>query len=154
MSFINYIPTDVLKPYVNSFAISVNEKADAYKVLPGTSIVMGFQFSGKLSYSNENKLTPLSSAGITGLLDTYRIFNNTENTGTILVLFSETGAAAFFKDPLHEIFGQSLSLEDLILRSQMDVVCDQINEAKTDIEKINVVERFLLSRLKHTASDN
>ena len=154
MSFVNYIPTDILKPFINSFAISINEKAGSYKILPGTSIVMGFQFSGALSYSAKNVITPLKPAGVTGLIGTYRIFNNTENTGTVLVMFSETGAAAFFKDPLHEIFGQSLSLDDLMLRSQMDVVVEQINEAKTDTERINMVEEFLISRLKNNVQDD
>lgn len=91
MSFITYIPTDILKPFVKSFAISKNEKADSYKILPDTSIVMGFQYSGKLSYSENNKTVRLSPAGITGLRDTFRIFNNSKNTNTVLVMFSKTG---------------------------------------------------------------
>jgi hypothetical protein len=34
MSFQTFIPSDILKPFVKSFAISENEKADSYKVLP------------------------------------------------------------------------------------------------------------------------
>jgi AraC-like DNA-binding protein len=153
MSFTTYIPTDILKPFVRSFAISENEKADSYKVLPDTSIVMGFQYSGKLSYSENNDDIPLSSAGITGLRDTYRIFNNSENTHTVLVLFSETGAGMFFNHSMHEIFGNSFSLDDLILRSQMDVIAEQLNEAITDFERISIVEKFLISRINHKATD-
>lgn len=154
MSFITYIPSDILKGFVNSFAISENEKADSYKVLPSTSIVMGFQYSGNLSYSKDSgKSIPLSPSGITGLMDTYRIFNNSSNIGTVLVMFSEIGAAAFFKEPLHEIFGQSLSLDDFILRSQMDVISGKLNDAKTDIERVNVIEEFLISRLNSKTHD-
>lgn len=153
MSFITYIPSEPLRPFVRSFAISEDEEANSYKVLPGTSIVMGFQYSGKISYSAEKKSIPLSAAGVTGLMDTFRIFNNIENTGTVLVMFSETGAAAFFKTPLHELFGQSLSLDDLILRSQMDVISEQLGEAPADAERIHVIERFLLSRLNYKAAD-
>ncbi|MBL7935163.1 MAG: AraC family transcriptional regulator, partial [Bacteroidia bacterium] len=153
MSFVTYIPVDVLKPFVKSFVISKNKKAGSYKVLPGTSIVMGFQYSGKLSYSDEQKNVPLSTMGITGLMNTYRMFHNTDDTGTVLVMFSETGAAAFFKQPMHEIFGQSLALDDLILSSQMDVVAQQLNDAITDVEKIQVVEHFLISRLNFQAHD-
>ncbi len=153
MSFHTFIPCDILKPFVKSFAISENEKADSYKVLPDTSIVMGFQYSGKLSYSENNNAVPLSSAGITGLRDTYRIFNNSENTNTVLVMFSETGAGMFFNHSMHELFGNSFSLDDLMLRSQMDVVAEQLNEAKTDIERINHVEKFLIARINHKAND-
>ncbi|MFI5142217.1 MAG: AraC family transcriptional regulator, partial [Bacteroidia bacterium] len=77
MSFKTFIPCDILKPFVKTIAISENEVASSYKVLPDTNIVMGFQYSGNLSYSKDNtKPIPLSSAGITGLIDTYRIFNN------------------------------------------------------------------------------
>lgn len=153
MSFVTYLPTDILKPFVKSFAISKNEKAGSYKILPDTSIVMGFQYSGKLAYSENNNVIPLSPAGITGLRDTFRIFTNSENTNTVLVMFSETGAGAFFGNSMYEIFGSSLSLDDLMLRSQMDVVADQLNEAKTDTERINVIEKFLISRINHRAND-
>ena len=153
MSFTTYIPSDILKPFVKSFAISENEKADSYKVLPGTSIVMGFQYSGALSLTKENKSVKLNTAGITGLIDRYRIFNNSANIGTVLVMFSETGAASFFKTPMHELFGQSLSLDDLIIHSQMDVVVEKLSEVKTDIARINVVESFLKSLLSPKVND-
>lgn len=153
MSFVTYIPADILKPFVKSFAISENGKAGSYKILPDTSIVMGFQYSGKLSYSENGKTTPLNSAGVTGLRDTFRLFSNSENTNTVLVMFTETGAAMFFHPPMHEIFGSSVSLDDLILRSQMDVIADQLNEEKTDIGRINCIEKFLIARINYKAND-
>lgn len=153
MSFITYFPCDALKPFVKSFAVSQSEPAATYKVLPGTSIVMGFQFSGQLSYTQNGQQMPLKSAGITGLLDSYRLFTNSTNTGSVLVLFSETDAAAFFKQPLHELFGKSLPLDDLILSSQMDMVTSQLADTRTDAQRIAIVETFLLSRLSQTRSD-
>ena len=153
MSFTTFFPCDELKSFVKSFAISESEGRAAYKVLPDTGIVMGFQYSGNLSYTTENKTVPLSAAGITGLNDTYRVFHNAAYTNTLLVRFSETGAAAFFRQPMHELFSLSQSLDDLVLRSQMDVVTEQINESKTDAERISKVEAFLLSLLHHKAHD-
>lgn len=153
MGYIHYIPCDSLKPYVKSFAISVNENAGSYKILPGTSVVMGFQYAGALSFTDKDITTPLSNAGVTGLLDTYRIFSNKPNTGTVLVTFTETGAASILKVPVHELYGKSLSLDDLLLSSQMDVVVLQLNEAKTNEERINVVERFLIARVQAVVKD-
>lgn len=147
MSFETYIPCDTLKPYVRSLAISESEKAETYKVLPGTGLVMGFQFSGLLAYTEAGARKSLSKAGITGLLNSYRLFSNSAGIGSLLVMFSETGAASFFDAPMHELFGQSLSLDDLVLRSQMDVVVEELCEAKTNLKRIAVVEDFLLSRL-------
>lgn len=154
MSFATYIPCGILLPFVKSIAISINAEASSYKILPGTSIVMGFQFSGKLSYSQPNNTIPLNSSGVTGLMNSYRIFNNSANTGSVLVMFTEVGASAFFKEPLHEIFDQSIGLDDFILRSQMDVVLEQINASDSDVKKIKAVERFLISRLNHQVTDH
>ena len=108
MSFRTFIPCDVLKPYIELFAISENHQAGSYEVLPDTAIVMGFQYSGKLFYSTDHqKNILLSAVGITGLMDTYRVFSNSENISTVLVIFAETGAAAFFKEDMHELFGRS-----------------------------------------------
>ena len=140
-------------PYVKSFAISENEAGGSYKVLPDTGIVMGFQYTGKLSYQHNELAVPLSTAGITGLQDKFRVFINSKNTGTVLVMFSETGAAAFFKQPMHELFGQSLALSDLLLQSQMDVVSEQVSEAGTDAERIKTVENFLVTCLSKKEND-
>ena len=95
----------------------------------------------------------LSNSGITGLQDSYRIFKNTAGVGTVLVYFKVNGAAAFFSEPIHELFRQSLSLDNFILRSELVILEEQLDEAKSDIERINVVERFLLSRLKQHKPD-
>lgn len=142
-----------MQPYVRSFAISGNDAAGSYKVLPDTGIVMGFQYTGHLSYQHNEAVMPLSTAGITGLQDKFKVFINSKNTNTVLVIFSETGAAACFKQPMHELFGQSLALSDLLLQSQMDVVSEQIGEAGTDEERIKAVEDFLLSCLSNKEND-
>src|SRR3954469_19883569 len=97
-----YIPTDILKPYVKSFAISETSVEGVYKVLPDTGVVIGFQFKGKISILSNNKQISLNRSGLTGLHDSFRIFKNSDHTGTVLVYFKETGAAAFFKQPIHE----------------------------------------------------
>ena len=148
-----FIPSDILKPFVKSIVTTLNAGAGTYTILPGTSIVMGFQFSGKLALRESEKTIALKAAGVTGLIDTYRVFSNAPNTGSVLVMFSETGAAAFFGQPMNEIFGQSLALDDLILRSQMDVVTEQLNEAATDAERVAVVENFLTAHLKNHEAD-
>lgn len=148
MSYRTFIPCEALRPFVKSFAISESILETSYKVLPDISIVMGFQYSGQIGYIDQGQHMPLHSAGITGLMDSYRIFQNSKNTSTLLVMFSETGASAFFETPLHEIFGQSLALDSLLLHSQMDIVCEQLHGSTNDLERLAVVEKFLLSRLK------
>lgn len=56
-----YIPCDILQPYVQSFAIHDVADQRTYKVLPGTGLVIGFQYKGRLSYlDNKNEIFRLS----------------------------------------------------------------------------------------------
>ncbi|HTB52320.1 MAG TPA: helix-turn-helix transcriptional regulator [Ferruginibacter sp.] len=154
MRFDTYIPGDILKPYIKTFAISEAEEENVYKVLPDTGLVIGFQYKGKLSYFNGEEQIKLNSAGLSGLNDRYRIFKNDANTGTLLVYFRETGAATFFKHPIHELFRESVSLDNFMLRSELLIIEEQLCEAQTDVGKIQVIEQFLISRIKQPVQDN
>jgi hypothetical protein len=62
MSNVIFAPSDTLKPFVLSFVISRRKKAENVNVLPGTNIVVGFQYSGKLTYQYKNKSISLGPA--------------------------------------------------------------------------------------------
>lgn len=153
MRFDLYLPCERLKPYVRTFAISESATESTYKILPGTELVVGFQYRGKLSLVSPEKETQLDSAGLTGIHDQYRVFRNSADTGTVLVYFSEGAAAAFFKTPIHELFRESVSLDHFMLRSELLILEEQLCEAPTDLAKVSVVETFLLSRLKAEKAD-
>ncbi|MCX2679376.1 hypothetical protein OOZ15_05420 [Galbibacter sp. EGI 63066] len=85
MKFDKHFPTDTLKPYIKYFVVSENELESEYKVFPSSGLVIGFQYKGQLSTVKENNESKLSSAGITGISDSYKIFKNSAGIGTILV---------------------------------------------------------------------
>jgi len=148
-----YIPSVRLKPFIKRIVISENEQRNTYKVLPDTSIVMGFQYSGSLFHQTSSGLNILNKAGVTGLSDKYKIFTNSDDIGTLLVVFTETGAATFLKCELQELFSQSVSLDDIIIRSKMDIVTEQLQEARNDSERILVIEQFLISSIASPPTD-
>ncbi len=154
MRFDTYLPCDALKPYVKAFAISESPETSTYKVLPDTGLVIGFQYKGRLSQLKNDSKIPLDSSGLTGLHDSFRIFTNSSDTGSVLVYFKEAGAAPFFKQPIHELFRESVSLDNFVLRSELLILEAQLCEAKTDMAKISAIEQFLISRLKQSATDN
>ncbi|MBT1686824.1 helix-turn-helix transcriptional regulator [Fulvivirgaceae bacterium PWU37] len=133
--------------------ISEEAETKEYKVLPGTNLVIGFQYRGQLVRIQDAAVNPLSTAGITGLHDTPRIFRNAAHTGTVLVYFKEAGAAPFFNMPLHELFDESVSLDNFMLRSELLVFEEQLAEANTDQDRIALTERFLIGRLRDTTPD-
>lgn len=148
-----YLPCDILKPYVKAFTISVSAVEKTYTVLPDTGVVMGFQFRGKLSRMEGNAETRLAASGVTGLRDAYRVFRTSPDIGTVLVTFKEGGAAMFFEQPIHELFRESISLDNFMLRSELLSFEEQLCEAETDLKRIKVVEKFLIGRMHHRETD-
>lgn len=153
MRYDTYIPTDILKPFIHSFAVSESEEEQEYKILPGTEIVIGFQFRGRLAYLKEQEKIRLDSSGVTGLRDSYRVFSNTAGTGTVLVFFKPGTAGIFFKEPLNELFRESVSLDNFMLRSELLLLEEQLQEADNNAERIRITEDFLISRMRDVRPD-
>lgn len=148
-----YIPCDVLLPFVKSFVVSEVDNETVYKVLPDTGVVIGFQYKGRLSRLEGDNENRLSISGVSGLTDRSRTFRNSPDIGTILVIFREAGASQFFRQPLHELFRESISLDNFMLRSELLCLEEMLAEAKTDIQRIKAIENFLINQMTHTEPD-
>lgn len=153
MRFDKIIPTDRLKPYVNYLVIAENPAEQQYKVFPSPGLVIGFQYSGRLATINRGNETILATAGITGISDSFKIFKNATNTRTILVYFTEIGLAHFTACPANELFNQSISLANIFDKNKVTDTEEKLAFARTDSQRINIVEHFLLSQLKTIQSD-
>lgn len=153
MKLDTYIPCNILKPFVKSYAIQETTTESIYKILPDTSLVIGFQYKGRLSRLQNNIEARLSISGVSGLADHSRIFKNSPDIGTVLIFFHEAGAAQFFRQPLHELFRESVSLDNFMLRSELLCLEEQLAEAKTNPQRIEAVEKFLISRMTNINPD-
>lgn len=153
MRFDTFLPTEPLKPYISHYAISENTSAETYKIFPSTNLVIGFQYRGKLATLTNNQLTPLATAGITGLSDGVKVFSNSADIGTVLVFFTEIGLAFFTACPANELFNQSLSLEHIFTKQLVANTEEKLALAQTDRERIRLVEQFLLSQRRDIQND-
>jgi len=153
MRFDKIKPTEQLKPYIKYFVVSENELQNEYKVFPSAGLVIGFQYKGQLATIKDDGEIKLSTAGITGITDSYKIFKNSADTGTVLVYFTETGFTHFAANPANELFNLSISLDDIFDKSGVNQVEEKLAFAVTDQERIEIVERFLVSQLKVTTTD-
>ncbi|MGC4035798.1 MAG: helix-turn-helix domain-containing protein [Chitinophagaceae bacterium] len=153
MRFQKIIPVDKLRPYIKYFAISENTEERDYKVFPSTGLVIGFQYKGNLSVIKNAKEISLAKAGITGIADSFRIFRNSADTGTILVYFTETGITHFSSSPANELFNQSISLDNLFNKDAVIESEEKLALASSDRDRISIVEKFLLKELKERESD-
>jgi AraC-like DNA-binding protein len=133
--------------------VSENELEKEYKVFPSSGLVIGFQYKGKLATIKDDKESKLTSAGITGISDSYKIFKNLADIGTILVYFTEIGFAHFASHPVNELFNLSLSLDDVFDRNKVNEVEEKLAIATEDKQRIKIVEQFLLSQLKDIQTD-
>lgn len=153
MKFDKHFPTERLRPYIKYFVVSENDMESEYKVFPSAGLVIGFQYQGQLASVKNHTENQLSSAGITGLIDNYKIFKNSADIGTILVYFTEIGFTHFASHPANELFNLSLSLDDIFEKHKVNEVEEKLAIASADKQRIKVVEHFLLSQLKEIQTD-
>ena len=153
MKFDKHFPTEQLKQYIKYFVVSENAMENEYKVFPSSGLVIGFQYKGELATIKENTISKLTSAGITGITDGYKVFRNSADIGTILVYFTEIGFTHFASHPANELFNLSLALDDIFDKNSIIEVEEKLAIANTDKLRIKIVEQFLVSQLKDIQTD-
>ncbi len=154
MNASSFIPTEALKPFVKNFLIiESGEEELVNRLLPDTSMVLAFRFKGKVNYVHTEEKILLPASVFSGLRRSVRLVNYEAHSGTILVIFTELGASAFFKEPLHELFEESIALNQFISESSLSRFTEQIDSSKNNGSKIKVVENFLLARLSSNKPD-
>ncbi len=153
MKFDKYFPADQLKDYIKYYVVSENDMESEYKVFPSSGLVIGFQYKGQLATISNNKESKLTSAGITGISDGYKIFKNSADIGTILVCFTEIGFTHFSSNPANELFNLSLSLDDIFEKSKVNEIEEKLAMASTDKQRVRMVEQFLIAQLKDIETD-
>lgn len=153
MKFDKHFPTERLKPYIKYFVVSENELESEYKVFPSSGLVIGFQYKGQLLTVKNESTDKLASAGITGISGSYKIFRNTAGIGTVLVFFTEVGFTHFTSLPTNELFNQSISLDYVFDKNTIAEIEERLATVTTDRQRIDVVEKFMLSQLKDIQAD-
>lgn len=153
MRFDKFIPTAQLSPYIKYFVVAENAQESQYKVFPASGLVIGFQYRGQLSTVINNVKLNLETSGITGISDHYKLFKNSANIGTLLVYFTEIGFTHFTASPAHELFNQSISLDDIFDKNKVREAEEKLSSATTDAQRIQIIEQFFLSHLKDIQND-
>ena len=153
MRFDKIIPTNRLKPFISHFIISEKAQESTYKVFSSTSLVIGFQYGGKLKTGKTGIETNLATAGISGIIDQVKLFSNSAYIGTILVFLTELGLAHFTTCPANELFNLSVPLDELFNRQKVRDIEEQLSVACTDQQRISLLEQFFVSQLREAPAD-
>lgn len=142
-----YLPSELLKPFVHSYRIIESTYGQVNRVLPTTSLVMAFRYRGKVSYEVNDTKSALTSSVISGLRKSGRLMNYEKDTANLLVQLHETGANAFIKEPLYELFEESVSLDCFAGYNDLSGIEEQLAEVVTNQQRIHLIEQFLLNKL-------
>src|SRR5262245_38462473 len=111
------MPSSRPHPALRSRVVSIDVvEADggAIVVLPSTSVVLGFQFRGRVRAGEDY----LSLAGVTGIQATAKAYSYEANTGSLLVRFTPEGAACL-GIPVADLTGRSVALDAFLPRARI-----------------------------------
>jgi AraC-like DNA-binding protein len=146
-------PGPRLSPFVRRFSVVEASAEVTRSLFPEHGLVLGIRFSGSASLMNGDAVTRLPNASLAGITPSARCMRTAPASGIVLAVFREAGAARFFAEPLHELFGRTLALEDLVPRAVLQRVRDQVASASDHASRIAIVEQFLCSRLRPSRPD-
>ena len=153
MNIERHIPGKLLKPFIKIYLIIACEDELVNRVLPDTSLVMAFRYKGQVSYLAHDTQKDLPSSVVSGLRKSGRLINYAKDTGNMLVIFKEAGAHAFIKEPLYELFEESVSLDNFTGYQNLSMIEEQLAGAANNTQRIALIEQFLISKLYHHKPD-
>lgn len=153
MDIYTHIPTEQLRQFIRTYLIIESQDALVNRVLPDTSLVMAFRYKGQVDYLTNDTRKSLPSSVVSGLRKSGRLINYAKDTGNILVIFKEAGAHAFIKEPLYELFEESVALDNFTGYQNLSMIEEQLASATNNTQRIALIERFLISKLYNRKSD-
>ena len=153
MTMETYAPSASLSPYIKTYLFIESQSELLNRILPDTAPVMAFRYKGQVDYQTAHDRIALPSSIISGLRKSFRLVNYAPNTGNLLVIFKELGAKVFIREPLHELLDDSPSLADMAGYQNLSAFEEQLAFAPTNTQRIDILERFLLSKLTYSKPD-
>jgi AraC-like DNA-binding protein len=114
-------------------------------IMPDTSLVMVFRFSGQVSFLENNVKDQLPTSMISGLRRSGKLVNYAKSSANLMVIFNEAGANAFIKAPLYELYDSSVPLDNIY--KDVSAIEEQLAGAESNTARIALIEQYLLSKL-------
>ncbi len=146
-------PSPALAAYVRTFMVVEVEAELTHLRIPELGMVLGLRDRGSASVLVEGTATRLPDALLAGMTSTARLMRTSAGGRIALAMFRPGGAAAFFPQPLHELFAHTTALDGLIPRTDVERARQRLAEAQDDAGRIAVLEALLLDRLRPAVPD-
>jgi AraC-like DNA-binding protein len=148
-----FMPSAELKPYVRCYKLISPGHDIINRIVPDTSITLGICIKGQVNYHDGSKDLILPATIVSGLRKSYRLVHYHPAAAMLVAMFTVTGANAFLRRPLTEVFEQTISLADLVTTSEANLLEEMIGLAKTNKYKIRLLENFLKKNIDRVKPD-
>lgn len=152
MTVQSYKPSPQLSPFIKSY-LFIESEGDQGRdniVLPDTSMVLALRYKGNIS---TGEATHLPTAVLSGIRESSRSIHYEKGTGNLLINFHPGAAAAFFHEPLHELFDLSLSARDLKNGKGLPELTERLAETPGKNGQLALVEATLSAKLLKKETD-
>jgi AraC-like DNA-binding protein len=149
-----FAPSERLAPFVRQYNVVETDVEVTRALLPEQGLMLGIRFRGSACVLDGETATRVAGNTLTGIVGAARRMRTAARSGAVFAAFRETGAARFFAEPLHELFGRTLALEDLISRTELQRVQQRIAAAPDHARRVAILEQFLLERIRPDAADS
>jgi AraC-like DNA-binding protein len=153
MKFEQYTPNVHLAPYVKEYLILESEAGITNLLLPDMSVVIAIRYKGQVTTNDNGQVFTLLQAVITGIRSRARSVCYDASSANVLIIFNPGMTRAFFDTPAHEFAGASIPLDDLEEFPDGIEVSEVLNHARTNKERILIVEQILMKKLMQRAID-
>jgi len=143
-------PSTALRPFIKRFETTESFAERNHTLLPATSLVACFRLQGTARIAGASILP----AGVfSGLQDRARVVTHLTGSHVLLAVFTETGAAAFLREPVDGLFNETMPVDCLEDASQWKDLGERLQGTAELAERIGILERFLLRRLRKERPD-
>lgn len=145
----SFAPSPALRPFIQRFLVVEYTAGLTTKLLPGAGIVAAFRCKGECLING----AAVPNALVTGLWDTARVLTHSGRCANVIAMFTPTGAVAFLREPVANLFNQTMPFEHQVRRTHLDLVEEQLAESQHDAERVLRLERFLIAELRRPEPD-
>lgn len=146
MKVTSFAPCRELAPVVRSIEIVTSCAEVERTLLPDPGLVLGLRYAGAAALVEGGAARPLPGRSITGLRTTARRMRTSAGGGIVVVKFHTLGAGALVDGPLHRLFGELRPLDEVVDPGALDEATARLGRARSDEERVAVVEGFLRAR--------
>jgi AraC-like DNA-binding protein len=145
----SFAPSLALRPFIERFLVVEYTAGQSTKLLPGAGIVAAFRFKGHSLIDGSAAPNSL----VTGLRESARTLTHSGSCANVIAMFTPTGAAAFLREPVANLFNETMPFQQQVRRSHLDLVEEQLAESHHDAERVLRLEQFLIGELRRPDPD-